>query len=263
MPSFSNSISYPVGDARKGAVNRHDEVKVVQGLLNVQIIKDGRSDRLLQITGTADSATLSAIIDFQRRRGFPQDGVIHPYDTRHPEFGALRTFSGPRGMRTSQTMIEFIEKFEHFEPNLYNDAANNATIGYGHKVHNGPVNHWDSSEGPFKNGISRPDADTWFASDLEKDGEDPVHDSVEVPLTQNQFDALVSLAFNVKRKEFEGSTLLKMLNGTSHHSYYTGDYLSAAKEFPRWDKIKVGERLETSSGLYNRRRQEEEIFSRR
>jgi hypothetical protein len=46
----------------------------VQGLLNVQIIKDHRSDRLLRITGSLDSDTLEAIIELQRRQGIARSG---------------------------------------------------------------------------------------------------------------------------------------------------------------------------------------------
>ncbi|NBB38653.1 glycoside hydrolase family protein [Sphingobium yanoikuyae] len=47
-------------------------------------------------------------------------------------------------------------------------------------------------------------------------------------MTQNQFDALVSFAFNVGTNAFALSTLLR-----KHRS---GDYTGAAKEFARWTK---------------------------
>lgn len=48
MPAPNNHIPYSVGDLKEDAANRREDVSVVQGLLNVQIIKDNRSDRLLR-----------------------------------------------------------------------------------------------------------------------------------------------------------------------------------------------------------------------
>lgn len=71
---------------------------------------------------------------------------------------------------------------------------------------------------------------------------------VNVPLTQNQFDALVSLAYNIGPHAFEASTLLKKLN--------VGDYYAAAEQFLRWDKSK-GQILK---GLVKRRAAEKKLF---
>ncbi len=86
--------------------------------------------------------------------------------------------------------------------------------------------------------------------------EDEVNSSVHVPVTQGQFDALVSLAFNVPRGEFRRSTLIKMLNG--------GHYIGALKQFGDWVRVKARSgKYETSRGLEERRRGEEELFRRR
>ena len=79
---------------------------------------------------------------------------------------------------------------------------------------------------------------------------------VKVPLTQNQFDALVSFAFNVGSdidadtiaEGLGDSTLLKKLNRK--------DYLGAANEFLKWNKCKGV----VSKGLTNRRTRERELF---
>jgi lysozyme len=85
---------------------------------------------------------------------------------------------------------------------------------------------------------------------------DGVKRYVKVPVTQNQFDALTSLTYNIgKGKEgFGGSTLLKLLN--------QGDYKGAAEQFHRWNKVtdpKTGEKVE-SPGLINRRKADYELF---
>ena len=56
--------------------------------------------------------------------------------------------------------------------------------------------------------------------------EKAINDLVKVPLTQNQFDALVSFVFNVGVEAFKRSTLLKVLN--------LGNYKEAANQFDRW-----------------------------
>lgn len=53
-------------------------------------------------------------------------------------------------------------------------------------------------------------------------------DDVDSPLTQNQYDALVSFVFNIGASAFAKSTMKRMLNA--------GDYEGAAKQFDRWHK---------------------------
>ena len=78
--------------------------------------------------------------------------------------------------------------------------------------------------------------------------EKTVNDRVCQPLNQNQFDALVSLVFNIGSGAFLHSTLLKKLNA--------GDFISAAPEFLRWDKSAN----HTLPGLTARRRAEHDLF---
>ena len=78
-----------------------------------------------------------------------------------------------------------------------------------------------------------------------------VNDRVHVPLTQNQFDALTSLRFNLKPGKLEDSKLLKMLN--------TGDYLGARREFADF----VLANHQRSRGLVSRRQEEERLFEQR
>lgn len=73
-------------------------------------------------------------------------------------------------------------------------------------------------------------------------------DLVEVPLSQDQYDALASFIFNIGRTNFQSSTMLRKLN--------TYDYVGAANEFPRWNKQK-GRVLR---GLTRRRKSEQALF---
>ena len=75
-----------------------------------------------------------------------------------------------------------------------------------------------------------------------------VNSAIKRSMTQNQFDAMVSLAFNIGGSAFAGSTLVKRLN--------TGDAKGAADEFPKWKNSggKVMPRL------VKRRTAEREVF---
>jgi lysozyme len=163
-------------------------------------------------------------------------------------------------MHVSHNMIDQIKHAEKLKLQMYdNDGAGNTTIGYGHVVHFGRING-DKSEEKFKKGITEAVANDLLREDLGK-AESPTNDLVGVPLTQHQFDALVSLVLNIGRGAFGGSTLLKMLNGGS--SYHTGDYLGAAGQFHLWRNASVNGVLHFSNGLINRRAAEEALFLRR
>lgn len=87
----------------------------------------------------------------------------------------------------------------------------------------------------------------WLEEDV-VEAEDCVNSVVKVPLTQNQFDSLVSFVFNVGVNAFRSSTMLKRLNA--------GDYEGAANQFSRW-VYDNGKRI---NGLVLRRKLEAENF---
>jgi lysozyme len=89
-------------------------------------------------------------------------------------------------------------------------------------------------------------ADQYLAHDLQGFERD-VAAMVTVPLTSNQFSALVSFAYNVGTA-LRSSTLLRVLNA--------GDYAGAANQFPRWNRA-AGRVL---PGLVRRRAAERDLF---
>lgn len=139
-------------------------------------------------------------------------------------------------MKTSQSGIELIKKFEGFRGKAYRCPAGVWTVGYGFTT--------DVKEGDT---ITQAQADKRLVSELGY-YEQVVNKHVKTALTQNQFDALVSFVFNVGEGAFKKSTLLKLLN--------KGDYEGVAAQFMRWDK--VGKK--PLAGLTRRRTAEAALF---
>lgn len=139
-------------------------------------------------------------------------------------------------MNASDEGIELIKQFEGFRAKAYRCPAGIPTIGYGHT---GGVSMDDE--------IAEDEAESLLESDLKR-FERGVSRLVGVPLSQGQFDALVSFTFNLGGGALQRSTLRQKLN--------RGDYEGAAREFPKWCRA-GGVRL---AGLLRRRQAEMEMF---
>lgn len=124
-------------------------------------------------------------------------------------------------MKTSDAGRKAITQREGNKLKAYQDTKGIWTIGVGHTAAAG-------SPAP-KHGmvITAAQSDAILARDL-ADVEAAVNGAVKVPLSQNQFDALVSLAFNIGNGAFRKSTLVKRLNA--------GDVQGAADAFLMWNK---------------------------
>ncbi len=140
-------------------------------------------------------------------------------------------------MKTGKKGIELIKKWEGFRADAYIPVPGDVqTIGYGHTLN---VKTGDK--------ITQAEGEQFLKDDLMR-FEECVNECAPQDLTQNQFDACISLAFNVGNANFQRSTLLKKLN--------TGDYAGAANQFRRWNR--AGGRV--LDGLTNRRRAERILF---
>lgn len=139
-------------------------------------------------------------------------------------------------MKTSVEGLALIKKFEGLELEAYKCAAGVWTIGYGHTkdVQEGDV--WSESH-----------ADHMLEVELEE-FEGYINDNVSAPLSQNQFDALVSWVYNLGPANLKASTMLKVLN--------SGDYEGVPAQIQRWNKA-GGKVLE---GLIRRRKAEALLF---
>ena len=145
-------------------------------------------------------------------------------------------------MKTSDKGLALIKSFEGFSAKPYLCPAGVPTIGYGATYYpdgrrvtmqDRPVTEADATAmlramlASYEAGVSR---------------------YVLVPVTQGQFDALVSFAYNIGLSALKNSTLLRVLN--------LRDYAGAAAQFARWNRAN-GKVL---PGLTRRREAERVMF---
>lgn len=119
-----------------------------------------------------------------------------------------------------------------------------ATIGYGHLI---------KSDEDFKHGITERQATEILRSDIST-AEHAIKDNITVPLSQNQYDALVSLAYNIGAKNFANSTVVKYVNDSNYHNT---KYPTLESAWMAWNKSGGRE----MAGLTNRRQQEFKLFN--
>lgn len=142
------------------------------------------------------------------------------------------------GKQISGNGLAFVKKREAYRAHLYDDATGNATIGYGHLVHRGRVGTDPAAEAPYLTGLTELQASQLLLQDLTAHAS--TVRSMLRPLSDTQFDALVSLAFNIGVSAFLTSTLRRRVEiGNQPTS-------AIAEAFMMWDKPHgvIGRRLE-------------------
>ena len=147
-------------------------------------------------------------------------------------------------MQCSQRGIDLIKSFEGFSLTAYHgkcDRAGLYTIGWGHArgVRPGDKITLEQAEKLLREDIR--DAENVVNLDYVSGRDKPI-------VTQNEFDALVSFVFNVKREAYLDSTLRRKLKA--------GDKMGAAGEFKRW--IYADHKI--APGLITRRAAERKMF---
>lgn len=138
----------------------------------------------------------------------------------------------------TKTGLELIKRWEGFSADVYMDAAGLATIGYGHLLRPGES---------YPGGISEMEAEKLLAKDVGI-AEWAVLTFIKVPLSDEQFDALISWTFNLGGGALQRSTMRRKLN--------RGNYNAVPVEMMRW-VFAGGRRLK---GLVNRRKEEGSLF---
>lgn len=133
--------------------------------------------------------------------------------------------------------LALIKEAEGLRTAAYLDTGGVPTIGYGH------------TRGVRMGQTCTPEeAEVWLEADL-ADSENAVSRLVTVPLTDNEFAALVSFVFNVGAGQFEKSTLLRKLNA--------GGYASVPAQLSAW----VFDNGRVIPGLKSRRAREAALWS--
>ena len=156
-------------------------------------------------------------------------------------------------MKVSQKCIQQIKIDEGVRSKPYQCPALLWTVGVGHVIdpNHAKVPMADRKALPIPAGwdrvLSAEEIDDILRKDLAR-FEAGVLRLIKVPLTQGQFDALVSFSFNVGLGNLQNSTLRMKVNRE--------DYDGAAEQFLVWTK--AGGRV--LPGLVKRRTHEKEMF---
>lgn len=144
-------------------------------------------------------------------------------------------------LRTSAKGLELIKGFEGFRPRASRLPDGRWIVGYGHTRTARPGLQ-----------VTPQDAELVLAhSDLPQI-EQLIQDEVLAPLIQNEFDALVSFAWNIGPGAFQSSSVLANLN--------EGDRLSAASDMWLWRKGRVSGEVKIIDALVRRRAAEISLF---
>lgn len=155
-------------------------------------------------------------------------------------------------VKMSERGLELLTEWEGFKTKVYKDSAGLPTIGVGHLLTKSELSSGklllEGKEVKFHNGLSREQVVALLEQDI-VNYEKTVRETVNVPLNQNQFDALVSFCFNVGQRAFSSSTLVKRLNAKA--------YSEIPAQLLRWTR--AGSRV--IKGLINRRNNEIKLWN--
>jgi lysozyme len=148
-------------------------------------------------------------------------------------------------LTTSEAGLNIIKEFEGFESNAYVDPGTGGepiTIGYG------TTRYADGRKVRMGDTITEGQASAELKHHVEKIAERDIKRFIDVPLTQFEFDALVSWVYNVGGGNLQASTLRRVVNN--------GDYLQGGEELLRWNKANG----EVMAGLTRRRISERSLY---
>jgi lysozyme len=143
-------------------------------------------------------------------------------------------------MKLDKKGLDLIASFEGLRLKPYLCSAGVPTIGYGNTYYE------DGTKVAMSNAEISKERAVLLLKLIVKDFEDIVNKYVKRDLTQNQFNSLVSLVYNIGGGNFKASTLLKLVINNPNDA-------NIAKQFLRWNKARVNNVLTEIKGLTNRR----------
>lgn len=158
---------------------------------------------------------------------------------------------------------DFIQSNEGLRLKAYLDGGGLPTIGYGTTIYPTGV------KAKMGDMCTKEQANEYFVNDSVKFeviinraiinpkylDKDYLPKSLIPELTQNQFNALVSLVYNIGGANFNKSTLLKVINSKDRNNRELIE-----QNFLSWNKIRINGKLIASDGLTNRREKEVELY---
>lgn len=221
-----------------------EQAKELQTLLNNCGYK-------LVVDGIVGDRTITAFNSFKKGHNLTEPNLIGKttiewlmrYATNSSTNSLLPTPCSllPSSRKINQRGLDLIKEFEGFRSEAYLCPANVWTIGFGSTFYP------DGRKVKKSDRITKEEAEKLLMTTVQTFA-DGVNKAVKVPLTSNQFSALVSLCFNIGISAFQKSTLVRVLN--------EGNYGEAANQFLRWNRG-GGKVL---AGLTRRRNRERELF---
>lgn len=152
-------------------------------------------------------------------------------------------------MRISPQGLALIQEVEGFRARWYTCAAGKPTIGYGHVIVAGEERYYKAT-------LSQAEALELLRQDVDKKYGAHVASRLHRDMTQHQFDAMVSLCYNIGTGGFDKSSVLALANAGST------SVVAIKQAFGLWNKVtnpntKV---KEISKGLTIRRAREAALY---
>jgi len=145
-------------------------------------------------------------------------------------------------MKASILAVNLLKELEGWRDRPYRDSGGLCTLGYGHLIEAGEF---------CPDQITLEQGEKYLRDDIDE-AERIVRSTVKVPLSQNQFDALISFTFNIGAGAWAISDTLKILND--------GEYHRMPARFLMWVKVTKNGVKVVEEGLINRRLREADLW---
>lgn len=242
-----------IGSVGRGGVNYKTDVKLVQILLNQYKIPGVITP--LKVDGLVGEKTYTRIEMFQRKilHWHQPDGLVEPNGRTFYQLTHRPGTKSAASYTVSNKGLELLKSIEELALHPYDDQTGKdihhwvpgATIGYGHLI---AKLEWDK----YKNGITAAQAIALFKKDLSP-FVNKVRLSITAKITQNEFDALVILTFNIGAAAFGRSSVMKLVNNPVARTSYP----SLEKAWMAWTRSQG----RINRGLVARRKAEWNIYA--
>lgn len=210
-------------------------------LIPLAIVAQRRDDEA-PLFGTPAAPLLPSLPGTINNNNF--DGLNLPNGPSNANQIPVINYAPANQLTFSQNGVDFLIAQEGFETKAYLDSAGILTIGVGHVILPGEE-YLESAT------LTTQEVQNLLIADLGT-YVNKVRQKVNVSVTQNMFDAMVSLCFNIGVNGFANSSVLSKIN--------QGYYFQAADAFLLWNKITINGKLVVNAGLQARRNRERTLF---